>query len=97
MKYFLSLLKGKIQLPSTAEMLNDAKLKVSKKRHAHKIGSYQWDYNDELARTGQFEVLPPYYKLGYEAWSMLRKSHLRDYKKFNLVIEADGLSVKIVE
>ncbi|XP_058794949.1 uncharacterized protein LOC131666357 isoform X2 [Phymastichus coffea] len=96
-QYFLALLKEEARLPSKAVMLEDAKLKTPKKRHAHKLSSAQWAYNDELASAGNFEGLPPYYRLGYEAWRQKAMSNLKHYKQFNLVVEADKLSVRIAE
>ena len=37
------------------------------KRHAHKMGDMQWDYNDRLARLGGFECLESWRSDGYKA------------------------------
>lgn len=76
-------------------MLEDSKLKSTKKNHAHKLANAQWPYNDSLAQAGGFDPLPPLYKLGYEAWHNNRKDNGVYYKNYNLIISEDGNSVEI--
>lgn len=91
----MSVLRGVAQLPSKEVMLGDATLKSKNHRYAHKL-SNQWAYSDELAREGQFKPLPYYYKVGSEAWNILKKEYPGDFKKFNMIIGDDKISVKIV-
>lgn len=77
-------------------MLEDSKLKASKKRHAHKLMNKQWEYNDSLADAGCFDRLPKFYKLGYEVWSTQRKMNLSNYKKARFVISSDEKSVELI-
>ena len=77
-------------------MLEDSKLKASKKRHAHKLMDKQWEYNDSLADAGRFDRLPKFYKVGYEVWSSQRKMNLSSYKKARFVISSDGESVELI-
>ncbi|XP_011502260.1 PREDICTED: flavin-containing monooxygenase FMO GS-OX-like 4 [Ceratosolen solmsi marchali] len=96
-QYFLSLLKGKAQLPNMSKMLDDSKLKSFKKNHAHKLGFDQWAYNDYLAKAGGFENLPAFYKLGFKIWSEHRKRNIDHYKHFNLVPSDDYELFRIVD
>ncbi|XP_033215017.1 flavin-containing monooxygenase FMO GS-OX-like 2 isoform X1 [Belonocnema kinseyi] len=94
-QYFLALLKGRASLPSKEEMLEDSKCKTEKKRHAHVLGAQQWAYHNNLAQAGGFNPLPPFYQVGYDAWSKLRASNLWHYKDYKLVIADDDKSVEI--
>lgn len=76
-------------------MLEDSRLKTSKKRHAHKLMNKQWEYNDSLADAGGFDRLPKFYKLGYEIWTSQRKANLSNYKKARFVISKDERSVEL--
>ncbi|CAK9794707.1 Flavin-containing monooxygenase FMO GS-OX-like 2 [Anthophora plagiata] len=95
-QYFLALLDGRASLPARSIVLEDAKLKTSKKRHAHKLMDKQWAYNDSLANEGDFDRLPKFYKLGYDAWSALRKVNLLNYKKARFVVSDDGKTVELI-
>lgn len=77
-------------------MLEDSKLKTSKKRHAHKLMNKQWEYNDSLAVAGGFDRLPKFYKLGYEVWSARRKMNLSSYKKARFVVSSDEENVELI-
>lgn len=77
-------------------MLEESKLKTSKKRHAHKLSDKQWDYNNALADAGDFDRLPKFYKLGYEAWSVQRKANLLNYKRARFVLSKDQETVELV-
>ncbi|KAL2712968.1 flavin-containing monooxygenase FMO GS-OX-like 2 [Vespula squamosa] len=95
-QYFLSLLKNRLVLPLKSQMLEDSKLKASKKRHAHKMMTEQWEYNDSLADAGGFDRLPPFYKAGYVAWHSQRKANLLRYKYAKFVISEDGKNVELI-
>lgn len=95
-QYFLALLEKRANLPTKLIMLENSKLKTSKKRHAHKLMDKQWDYNNSLADAGGFDRLPKFYKLGYEAWFAQRKANLLNYKKARFVISEDEESVELV-
>ncbi|KAK9308846.1 hypothetical protein QLX08_001268 [Tetragonisca angustula] len=95
-QYFLALLEKRASLPTKLIMLENSKLKTSKKRHAHKLMDKQWDYNNSLADAGGFDRLPKFYKLGYEAWSAQRKANLLNYKRARFVISEDEESVELV-
>ena len=67
-KLAVRILDGRVQLPSEEEMLKDseddfqARLKEGlKPRYAHYMGDIdrQWKYNEDLAKMGGFEKLPP--------------------------------------
>ncbi|XP_014467551.1 PREDICTED: flavin-containing monooxygenase FMO GS-OX-like 4 [Dinoponera quadriceps] len=94
-QYFLALLDGQITLPAENVMLEDSALKTLKKRHAHKLMDQQWDYNDSLAITGGFERLPLFYKLGYTALSVQRRTNLLRYKDSKFIVSKDGKSVEL--
>ncbi|XP_043287765.1 flavin-containing monooxygenase FMO GS-OX-like 4 [Venturia canescens] len=94
-KYYLRVLRGKVSLPTKAEMLEDSKLKSTNKRHAHTLGNQQFDYNDDLAISGSFERLPAYYKNGYLAWHEARAGNLLNYKDSKFVILPDNVNVQI--
>ncbi|CAL7938279.1 unnamed protein product [Xylocopa violacea] len=95
-QYFLALLEGRISLPSQSIMLEDSKLKTLKKRHAHRLMDKQWEYNNSLADAGDFDRLPKFYQLGYEAWLALKKTNLLNYKKARFMVSKDGESVNII-
>ncbi|XP_050595064.1 uncharacterized protein LOC126924518 isoform X1 [Bombus affinis] len=95
-QYFLALLEERASLPTRSIMLEDSKLKTSKKRHAHKLSDKQWDYNNALADAGGFDRLPKFYKLGYEAWSAQRKANLLNYKRARFVLSKDQETVELV-
>lgn len=95
-QYFLSFLKNRFTLPSKAEMLEDAKLKTPKKRHAHKMMIKQWEYNDLLADAGGFDRLPSFYKAGYVAWSAQRKANFLRYKYAKFIVSEDGERVELI-
>ncbi|KOC59194.1 Flavin-containing monooxygenase FMO GS-OX-like 9 [Habropoda laboriosa] len=95
-QYFLALLEGRASLPARSIMLEDAKLKTSKKRHAHKLMDKQWAYNDSLADGGGFDRLPKFYKLGYNAFVAERKVNLLNYKKSRFVVSKDGETVELI-
>ncbi|XP_058808127.1 uncharacterized protein LOC131674925 [Phymastichus coffea] len=96
-QYFLALLQGKVKLPSREEMLEDSeRLPPGKpERYAHFLGPAQWAYNDDLAKLGQFESLPKYYKRGGHMWTSYRDANILHYKESDLIIHDDG-SVEIV-
>ncbi|KAK2578811.1 hypothetical protein KPH14_012030 [Odynerus spinipes] len=95
-QYFLSLLKRRFDLPSKSEMLEDSRLKVSKKRHAHKMMIEQWEYNNLLADVGGFDRLPTFYKAGYVAWNLQRKINLLRFKYAKFIVSEDGKSVELI-
>ncbi|XP_072759323.1 uncharacterized protein [Anoplolepis gracilipes] len=95
-QYFLALLEGRVTLPTKSMMLEDSIVKTPKKRHAHKLMDYQWDYNDSLAIAGGFNQLPLFYKLGYKAWSIQRSANLLRYKDSKFVFSEDGQSVQLI-
>lgn len=76
-------------------MLEDSRLKTTKKRHAHKLQDKQWEYNDSVADAGGFERLPRFYKHVFEKWSTLRVTNLLRYRSAKLVISADGESIQL--
>ena len=78
-------------------MLDDARLKTAKKRHAHRLAMAQWSYNDELAREGDFQPLAPFYSRGFQAWSALRRTDLRRYKSKRLVVAEDQTTAWVVD
>ena len=85
-KYFVSLMRGKATLPSKEDMKASAEADVRGKlnRHAHEILDEQWDYNDELARLGDFEPLPPVYRDGFTVWHKHRLANQLSFKEGNL-------------
>ncbi|XP_054013625.1 uncharacterized protein LOC128895222 [Hylaeus anthracinus] len=95
-QYFLALLEKRAVLPPRSAMLEDSKLKVPNKRHAHKLMDKQWEYNDSLADAGGFDRLPKLYRLGYEAWSSQRKINLLNFKKAKFVFKKDTETVELV-
>ncbi|KAI4487267.1 hypothetical protein M0804_005416 [Polistes exclamans] len=95
-QYFLSLLKNRFILPSKFQMLEDSKLKTLKKRHAHRMMTEQWEYNDFLANAGKFNRLPAFYKAGYNAWHSRKKSNLLRYKDAKFVVSENGENVEVV-
>lgn len=67
--FVLAVLSGKLELPSEEEMEDDTKRdfewRISKgfpPTAAHTMASWQWDYNDELAKLAGFEPIPPVVK-----------------------------------
>ncbi|XP_015597693.1 flavin-containing monooxygenase FMO GS-OX-like 4 [Cephus cinctus] len=95
-QFFLNLLKERFQLPPKADMLEDAKLKIPLKRHAHKLANNQWDYNNNLADMGGFKRLPKFYRIGYMASHSQRLTNLLNYKKSEFILSEDGESVQII-
>lgn len=88
-------MKGQVKLPSKDVMLEDSKLKASRKRDAHKIKD-AGKYLDELANLGGFDPLPEYYKSGYEIWIDFMESHLDNFKDYTFVVGDDKATVEIL-
>ena len=84
----VSVLSGKVSLPSKEEMLSEEekefKEKMSKwdnKTHyAHFLGPQQWDYNNELAKFAKCEPMHPIVKDLYEYTWIFRVNDLMGYK-----------------
>ena len=91
-KYFVSLIREKATLPSTEDMMASAVEDVSGKRkgHAHDILDRQWEYNDELARLGDFEPLPAVYRNGFNVWHKHRLANQLSFKEGNLKFYSNG-------
>lgn len=77
-------------------MLEDSKLKTLKKRHAHRMMTEQWEYNDFLANAGKFNRLPAFYKAGYKAWHSRKKGNLLHYKDAKFVVSENGQNVEVI-
>ena len=71
-------------------MLADAELRGKPKRKAHALGDEQWLYNDNLARTADFEPIPDFYRLGFKLWNDERTNNPLYYKMNNLTILDNG-------
>ncbi|KAI4497513.1 hypothetical protein M0802_007524 [Mischocyttarus mexicanus] len=95
-QYFLSILKNRLTLPTKSEMLEDSKLKTTKKRHAHRMMIEQWEYADSLADTGGFNRLPAFYKAGYIVWQLNKKINLLRYKDAKFIVSDNGENVEFV-
>ena len=67
----------------------DFDLKGKPRRYAHFLGPAQWDYNEELAKLGDFKPLPHFYKQGFHIWNGYRENNLLIYKTSNLRIDED--------
>lgn len=79
-------------------MLEDSKLKTSKKRNAHSLFLINaYDYINELAYFGHFALSPEYYEIGFKAWNFLINEHRDNFKDYNLMIGDDRMSVKVVK
>lgn len=89
-------MKGEIKLPSKNEMLEDSKLKTSKKRDAYRYLNLL-NYNDDLASLGGLAPIPYHYKVGFRDWVPFWLDHLGDYRDYNLVFSDDKMSVKFVK
>lgn len=76
-------------------MLEDSK---SKMVHGKKAGNYdRWRYLEDLAKLGGFPPVPEYYNIVLKAWINFKKTHLDNFKDYNLVIGDDKKSVKIIK
>lgn len=75
-------------------MLEDSKLKTTRKKDAHKLQDVV-KYLDDLANLGGFDPLPDYYKHGYYTWSKFMKSHLNDFRDYRFKIKDDNSTIKI--
>lgn len=89
----MALLESRASLPAKSIMLEDSTLKVTKKRHAHKLTDQQWTYNDSLAIAGGFDRLPSFYEVGYKAWLTHKSADVLHYKDFTFIISEDGQAI----
>lgn len=96
-KFVLSTLDGSLKLPSKEEMDQDTKADFEKRlskglpsRHAHHMGSRQWDYNDDLLSLGQFNSLPNVVHKLYDHIHNVRIKDLIGYKNDNYdIVDSD--------
>ncbi|XP_011305418.1 flavin-containing monooxygenase FMO GS-OX-like 4 [Fopius arisanus] len=93
--FFLSLLKGRIELPSKEIMLMDTR-PSGEKKHGHVLGSRQWEYNNELVTLSGAVALPEFYENGYTSWTTHRTNNFLKCKDSEMIIEADGKTVRFV-
>ena len=97
-KLVVSLLSGRVSLPSEAAMFEDMRSEQAARlnegmpaRYAHTMGGKQWPYNDDLADLGDFQQIPRVIQTLYEAVHVTRTSSLPTYKnkRYELIDEND--------
>ena len=77
-------------------MLEDAKLKVSKKRHAHRLFLYQYDFFDSMAKEAGLELVPLSFRKALDLWTIVRESDLWHYKDYKIILSEDDRDAQIV-
>ncbi|XP_071083368.1 uncharacterized protein [Haliotis cracherodii] len=85
----MSILSGKVQLPSRQEMekdeADDLAARMARglpRRHAHEMGPHQWEYNAQLVQLGGFQdPIPVSVKNIYDYVHRTRVKNLIGYKK----------------
>ncbi|XP_076829339.1 uncharacterized protein LOC143475377 [Brachyhypopomus gauderio] len=92
-KFIISVLDGTFPLPSREQMEKDFELDIAARRargiatrHILKLDSEQWAYNEELARLGGFQPLPPYWSNLYESNKVFRARQMLSYKTYNYTV-----------
>ena len=83
----LTTLDGSLQLPSEEEMNHDIQEDFERRleqglppRHAHTMGPRQWEYNDSLAKIGNYEPIPRSVQTLYDEVHRMRVRNLPTYK-----------------
>ena len=87
-RFVLRSLDGSMVLPSQQEMDHEIQEDFEKRlreglprRHAHTMGTRQWEYNDSLAKQGKFEPIPRAVQTLYDEVHNMRVKNLPTYKK----------------
>ena len=75
-------------------MLNDSKLKTSKKWQAHSLGLKQYDFYDSLTKEAGLEPLPDFYRKTFEIYTEYRKYDLLYYKDCKIILSDDDTKVR---
>ena len=86
----MAALTGDMALPSGEQMDSDiekdfvwrTKVNSMPARYAHKMGSMQWAYNDDLAELAQFRPVPTVVPMLYDEVHSVRTVNLPGYKNF---------------
>ncbi|XP_043463651.1 flavin-containing monooxygenase FMO GS-OX-like 2 [Leptopilina heterotoma] len=94
--FFLYMLKKRFKLPSKEIMLEDAKLKGNKKRHAHRLFLSQYDLFDSLAHEAGFQPIPHIFRKALDLWTIVREDDLWHYKDYKIIINNDDSDAEIV-
>ena len=95
-QYFLALLKKTCSLPSKEEMLEDSKLKVSNKRHAHRLFSEQFVFIDFFIKEAGLDPVPTFYQKIYELWHSKRNLDRWHHKDWKVVISEEDATIHLI-
>ena len=89
-RFVLAALDGSMKLPSREEMDKETKDDYEGRlsqgmphRYAHHMGSLQWGYNDDLAKTSNFKPIPDVVRKLYDGVHEQRTTKLTTYKLLN--------------
>ena len=96
-RFVLSMLTGRAQLPSTNEMIQESEEDYKWRReqgmphdHAHRMDAIQFDFYQELAQLGGIEPLDTVYELLYYATRRDRKEDFINFKKYNYTVKRES-------
>ena len=91
-QFFLKTLEGAIKLPSQEEMERETERDFQQRlssgfpaRYAHKMGTLQWGYNDELGKMAGLKPISTKVQKLYNEVHDIRAIDLQNYKKRNIV------------
>ncbi|XP_070575785.1 uncharacterized protein [Ptychodera flava] len=93
-KFTVAVLNGSLKLPSQEEMEEDARKDYEWRRntlgypnrYAHRMGTLQWAYNDDLSEIAKFQAIPRSVSQLYDAVHEVRRTDLMHYKKMNYIL-----------
>lgn len=96
-QYVVAVLSGQKHLPSKEEMKADEEREFQKilcnglqEKHAHLLGTRQWDYNNTVAQLAGVDKLGSHYESIYRHTHNRRTNNLMDYKNDELKLNANG-------
>ena len=97
-QYIAAVLRGQKKLPSEEEMNADEDKEFLDKlssglreKHAHLLGTSQWEYDNTIAQLAGVDTLSPMYEDLYKHVHYRRSNFLMDYKSDEFKLTSDGM------